>query len=244
MNAVPTSSPAPDLSAEIPSRHLRWHPCRLVAGHGVASGMASDTPYPAGTLALQVPLFAAAGLDLGDCYLGTLNLAFPGGQWGGEWRLQSPYWCVEHLHWTDRHPPESFSFWPCLLRWQGAEAPVAGWIYWPHPETKQCHFQPPDRLEVLAPWIEGIATVEGLELGVDGDCCRLVPVARLRARLLEFLKFRVLAAQAAFFTTFEGPNGIVQLRQWLHRQGWGEALDLSDADLTLVLEQARRLYTD
>ncbi len=236
MIAVPTFSPAPEIQA----LKLRWHACGLVAGHGVASGMAPDTPYPAGTIALQAPLFAAAGLDLGACFAGTLNLAFP----GCAWRLQRPSWHVEHLCWTDRHPPESFSFWPCLLRWQGGGKPVAGWIYWPHPETKQRHFQDPDRLEVLAPWIEGIAGVEGLELGVDGDCCRLVPVARLRARLLEFLKFRVLAAQAAFFASFQGPEGIAQLRQWLQSQGWGEALALNDADLALVLEQARRLYTE
>jgi hypothetical protein len=234
--AVPTFSPAPEIQA----LKLRWHACGLVAGHGVASGMAPDTPYPAGTIALQAPLFAAAGLDLGPCFAGTLNLAFP----GCEWRLERPQWHIERLHWTDRHPPESFSFWPCQLRWLGGDAPRAGWIYWPHPETKQRHFQDPDRLEVLAPWIEGIGGFEGLELGVNGACCRLVPVARLRARLLEFLKFRVLAAQAAFFVSFAGPEGMAQLRQWLRSQGWGEALDLSDADLGRVLEQARRLYTE
>jgi hypothetical protein len=236
VSAVTTSAPVP----EIPPERLRWHPCRLVAGHGVASGRAADTPYPAGTIALQAPLFAAAGLDLGACFAGTLNLAFPGGQW----QLQHPTWLVEQLAWTDRHPPETFSFWPCLLRWRGAAAVVAGWIYWPHPETKQRHFHDPDRLEVLAPWIEGIAAVQGLELGVDGGCCRLIRPAHLRARLLEFLKFRVLAAQATFFASFEGPTGPANLRRWLHSQGWNEALALSDADLQLVLEQARRLYTD
>ena len=236
MNAVPTSSPVP----EIPAGQLRWHGCRLAAGHGVASGQAADSPYPAGTIALQAPLFARAGLDLSCCFAGTLNLAFP----GGEWRLRQPSWHVEQLRWTDRHPPESFSFWPCQLRWRGAESAVAGWIYWPHPETKQRHFQPPDRLEVLAPWIDGIAAMDGLELGVDGERCRLVQPARLRARLLEFLKFRVLAAQREFFASFNGPAGMARLREWLGSQGWREALDLSDGDLALVLEQARALYTD
>jgi len=54
----------------------------------------------------------------------------------------------------------------------------------------------------------------------------------------------VLAAQATFFASFEGPTGPANLRRWLHSQGWNEALALSDADLQLVLEQARRLYTD
>ncbi len=240
VNAVPTSFPASDLGSAFPVATLRWHPCSVVAGHGVASGMAPDSPYPAGTIALQAPLFAAAGLDLGACFAGTLNLAFP----GCEWRLQRPHRHMERLRWTDRHPPESFSFWPCQLRWSGAGEPVTGWIYWPHPETKERHFQPADRLEVLAPWIEGVCALGGLELGVDGDCCRLVPVARLKGRLLEFLKFRVLAAQGGFFTSFEGPEGIARLRQWLPSQGWAEALELRDSDLSRVLEQARWLYTD
>jgi hypothetical protein len=178
---------------------------------------AADTPYPAGTIALQAPLFAQAGLDLSPCFAGTLNLAFP----GGSGACSGPPGTWPQLLWTDRHPPESFSFWPCRLRWQGARAAVAGWIYWPHPETKQRHFQPPDRLEVLAPWIEGITAVAGLELGVDADCCRLVQPARLRARLLEGLKFRVLAAQAEFFASFEGPAGMAHLRQWLQMPGLG-----------------------
>ena len=34
------------------------HIGRCVAGHGVASGRAADSPYPAGTISLQAPLFA------------------------------------------------------------------------------------------------------------------------------------------------------------------------------------------
>ena len=228
------------IQTAIAMAQLRWHRGLLVAGHGVASGQAGDSPYPAGTIALQTPHFLAAGLDLSACFPGTLNLAFP----GAEWRLIDPSWHIPALRWTDRHPPETFSFWPARLRWTGAVAPVECWIYWPHPETKQRHFQPPDRLEVLAPWIRGIAGVEGLELGVDGARCRLVQPARLRARLLEFLKFRVLAAQEEFFVGFAGPEAGTRLRAWLQSQGWSEALDLSDADLSAVLEQARLLYTD
>jgi hypothetical protein len=219
-----------------------WHRCRLVAGHGVASGQASASPYPAGTIALQSPHFQRAGLDLGACFPGTLNLAFP----GGAWRLREPSWHVPALRWTDRHPPETFSFWPCALRWSGAAAPVEGWIYWPHPETKQRHFQPPDRLEVLAPWIPGIASAQELELGVDGRRCRLLHPARLRARLLEFLKFRVLAAQEEFFAAFGGaeptPDALAALRHWLSSQNFRSAEDLSDGDLRTTLVQARHLY--
>ena len=255
----------------IPREHVRWHRCRRQAGHGVASGRASDSPYPAGTLALQRPAFARCGLDLGDCFNGTLNLLVP----GGEWRLSQPALRINHLAWTPLHPPETFSFWPCLLRLpappgtdpaaatgqpleqppvqpleqpldQSLEQPLAGWIYWPHPETKLRHHQPAGQLEVLMPWIPNLPALEehsgGLDLGVDGRHCRLIQPARLKARLLEFLKFRVLAAQESFFEAFAPPQAAAALRCWLAEVGWREALDLSDADLVAVLETARRLY--
>lgn len=266
----------------IPAEHLRWHRCRRQAGHGVASGRASDSPYPAGTLVLQRPAFARCGLDLGECFNGTLNLLVP----GGEWRLSEPALRIDRLAWTPLHPPETFSFWPCLLRWPaptGADSPVgadteaatnpvepplAGWIYWPHPETKRSHHQPAGQLEVLMPWIADLAELEarpgGLELGVNDRHCRLIQPARLKARLLEFLKFRVLAAQESFFAAFESPQAqspqaqspethsaqaqsaqaVAALRAWLAAVGWREALDLNDADLLAVLATARRLYVN
>jgi hypothetical protein len=62
----------------------------------------------------------------------------------------------------------------------------------------------------------------------------------LRARFLEFLKFRVLAAQESFFGPEPDPAA---LRQWL-ASVWPQGCRLSDADLLLTLEQARRLYTE
>jgi hypothetical protein len=78
-----------------------------------------------------------------------------------------------------------------------------------------------------------------LALGVDPRRCHLVQPARLRARLLEFLKFRVLAAQDTFFETSDP----AALRPWL-AQHWPEAGDLSDDELAATLEQARLLYTE
>lgn len=62
----------------------------------------------------------------------------------------------------------------------------------------------------------------------------------LRARLLEFLKFRVLAAQDSFF---EADCDADALRRWLAGV-WPQACGLSDADLLLTWEQARQLYTE
>ncbi|MEX1322629.1 MAG: hypothetical protein AB1Z21_00370 [Synechococcaceae cyanobacterium] len=237
---------APAADGSIPPQALRWHRCQRVRGHGVASGQGAGSPYPAGTIALQAPHFARLGLDLSGCHPGTLNLRVP----GGRWRLRQPAWQFERLHWTPLHPPETFSFWPCLLRWQPApscpqpERPVAGWIYHPDPATKARHFQPADQLEVLAPWIAAVEQGAGLELGVDGRHCRLIQPARLRSRLLEFLKFRVLAAQEQFFDAFQGPGTAAALRRWLVSQGCTDALELDDGELLAVLQTARQLYLD
>ena len=62
---------------------------------------------------------------------------------------------------------------------------------------------------------------------------------KTRSVLLEFLKFRVLAAGEEFF---DG-TGLENRRQWLgivHSQ----ALALSDEDLEQIWNQARILYTE
>ena len=68
---------------------------------------------------------------------------------------------------------------------------------------------------------------------------------RLRARLLEFLKFRVLASQEAFFEPWQRWDGsdAERFRQWLGGL-WPEALRLNDHDLLAVLDQARTLYVN
>jgi hypothetical protein len=174
---------------------------------------------------------------------------------GGAWRLQQPDAHVVALRWTEQHPPETFSFWNCRLRVPAADpaaaivpAELPALIYHPHPDTKRAHHQPQGCLEVLAPWLGTLADGQTLELGVEPRRCRLIHPARLRARLLEFLKFRVLAAQEEFFIAFQGdgdnaPADAERVRRWL-RPLWPEALDLSDADLQATLAQARHLYVN
>lgn len=87
---------------------------------------------------------------------------------------------------------------------------------------------------------------------------------RLRAQLLEFLKFRVLASQEAFFAAWrsagdgrslEGAAGsrlepglqdgfdLIAFRAWLEPL-WPQARSLEDDDLLYGLEQAHHLYVD
>lgn len=227
--------------AAVAPERLLWHRCTLVRGYGVASGQAIDSPYPAGSISLQTPLLAAAGIDLSPYYPGTLNLAFS----DTRWQLSDPDAHIEQLLWSDRHPPETFSFWRVGLRWQGCTQVISGLIYWPHPETKRQHHQRPDRLEVLAPWLEGVAHHADLELGVDPLRCRRIRPLLLQARLLETLKFRVLASQEAFFSGFEPDtaDGSRAFRAWLSPV-LPEALALNDAELQTVLARAKALYCD
>ena len=211
-----------------------WMTGTVISGHGVASGRSHNSPYPAGTIALQAPHFAARGIDLSDCWPGTINLDFD----PCEVRFREPDHCVEDLLWTEHHPPETFSLWRIELRVGGA-LPVKGWIYRPHPETKQRHWQPESMLELLAPSLPEVVTGGSMSIRDPEDRIRLIDSARLRARLLENLKFRVLASQELFFQE----TCIDQRRDWLLGV-FPEALDLDDHDLDRIWEQARRLYTE
>ena len=226
-----------------------WIEARLTRGHGVASGQAVGSPYPAGTIAMQRASFANLGLDLGDCYLGTLNLSVA----PLEWRLQDPDHRFESLRWTSLHPPETFCFWriqvkrlsPAQAASGVAAEPVSGWIYWPDPSTKRRHFQPPQVLEVLAPPLGPVQPGDRFALGVDPQRVACIDGIRLRARLLEFFKFRVLAAQADFFADWRPAADAAiepsRLRGWLAAQ-WPEALALPDADLLATCSKAWDLY--
>lgn len=120
-------------------------------GHGVASGRAKDSPYPHGSLAMQMPFFKSLGLDLSSFWLGTLNVSIAPQTWA---LLQADH-CFEHLAWTHLHPPETFSFVKLQLLWKTQSVGV--WLYYPHPETKAAHHQSASIMEIIAPRLEGLA---------------------------------------------------------------------------------------
>jgi len=123
----------------------------VVQGHQVASGAAASSPYPGGTIALQMPFFKELGLDLSHYYVGTINISLAPAQV----TLLEPDYHFEHLEWTSVVPPESFSFVQCLLMYNRQE--YAAMIYYPHPETKVVHFQNSSIVEVIAPFIDNIS---------------------------------------------------------------------------------------
>jgi hypothetical protein len=123
----------------------------IMPGHGVASGRASNSPYPQGSIAMQMPFFTALGLDLQGCWPGTLNVSIA----PQTWSLLRADHRFENLAWTHLHPPETFSFARVQLSWRGQQ--TSAWLYRPHPETKAAHHQTPSVMEIIAPRLEGLA---------------------------------------------------------------------------------------
>jgi hypothetical protein len=130
-------------------------------GYGVASGTGTDSPYPRGTIEMQIPYFQVLGLDLTGFFPGTLNVSIS----PKIFQLINPEFTFRQVHWTDRHPPEDFSFSRCQLLYQDAK--YDGLIYYPHPETKKQHFQNPSTIEIIAPSIPGIGYGNPIQVEYD-----------------------------------------------------------------------------
>ena len=133
---------------------------RLMQGHRVASGLNGNPRFPGGTLLMQQPHFLALGLDIGVFHRGTLNVSIaPNIYW-----VVKPRLTFRDVKWHPTEPKEDFSFFDFRLVGPMRE-PVAGLIYYPHPETKPEHFQAPDVLELLLPFVDGLHY--GMELRLE-----------------------------------------------------------------------------
>ena len=137
---------------------------RIVPGHRVASGQNGNPLFPGGTLKMQMPFFQALGLDLSPYHGATLNLSIA----PLRYRVIAPRLTLRAVQWHPTEPAEDFSFFDVrLLR---ADAPpVEGLIYYPHPDTKPAHFQPPDVLELLLPFVSGLSYGAEIRLEVPAD---------------------------------------------------------------------------
>ena len=141
---------------------------QIISGHGVASGRSAASPYPQGSVAMQAPFFKARGLDLSDCFMGTLNVSIA----PCTWKLLQADFCFEHLEWTHLHPPETFSFVRCGVRLTAdmpAEDWVNAWLYYPHPETKKAHMQGAHIMEMVAPPLRACTIGSRVELRFDAQ---------------------------------------------------------------------------
>ncbi|MFN9719066.1 MAG: hypothetical protein ACK58L_10255 [Planctomycetota bacterium] len=131
---------------------------RIVQGHQVASGLNGNPRFPGGTLRMQQPHFQKRGLDLSVFYVGTINIRI--GPF--VYQVLQPKLTFRQVQWHPSEPDEDFSFFDVSL-FRGEDV-VHGLIYYPHPETKPEHFQPPDALELLMPFIPGLAYGDTIDL--------------------------------------------------------------------------------
>ena len=133
----------------------------LMRGHQVASRPSKEYPYS--SLEKQKPFFKALGLDLQEYFNGTLNISIA----PFVFDMAHPEHTFELVEWTDLHPPETFSFSRCKVIFKGVE--YAGWVYYPHPETKKTHFQNPSLIEVITYQITEIQYGDTLDVEVNTD---------------------------------------------------------------------------
>ncbi|HSQ39907.1 MAG TPA: hypothetical protein VLM78_07080 [Anaerolineales bacterium] len=131
----------------------------LVQGHRVASRPSKNYPYS--SLEKQKPFFKTLGLDLSPYFNGTLNISIA----PLEFEMSKPEFTFPLVEWTDLHPPETFSFSRCRVRFERQE--YEGWVYYPHPETKKTHFQNPSLIEVITHEIPGIEYGDTLEIELN-----------------------------------------------------------------------------
>jgi hypothetical protein len=145
---------------------------RIVPGHRVASGQNGNPLFPGGTLKMQTPVFRALGLDLSRYHRGTLNVSIAPMQY----RVLAPRLTFRDIKWHPSEPAEDFSFFDVRLLREDLP-PVDGLIYFPHPETKPTHFQNPDVLELLLPFVEGLSYGMEIHLEAPSDQILVVPSA-------------------------------------------------------------------
>ncbi|RJP49079.1 MAG: hypothetical protein C4583_13120 [Anaerolineaceae bacterium] len=131
----------------------------LAQGHQVASRPSKAYPYS--SLEKQKPFFKQRGLDLYPYFNGTLNISIA----PLEFEMTNPEFTFPLIEWTDLHPPETFSFSRCRVRFEGKE--FEGWVYYPHPETKRTHFQNPSLVEVITYEIPNIRYEDAIEVELN-----------------------------------------------------------------------------
>lgn len=131
-------------------------------GYGVASGKSGDPRFPQGTLEMQKPFFFDRGLNLNKYFSGTINLSIS----PHTYEIIKAKYTFRNIQWSPEAPPEDFSFFDCRIVLNTGES-IEGLIYYPHPETKPDHFQSPDILEILTPFIEGLKYGDELIVEID-----------------------------------------------------------------------------
>ena len=133
-------------------------------GYGVASGRSENPRFPRGTIEMQKPFFREQGLDLEEYFIGTINLSIA----PHKYEIKEPKYTFKNIKWSPNDPAEDFSFFDCRIL-VNPNSKLSGLIYYPHPETKPEHFQPPDILEIITFFIGGLIYGDELVIEVDSQ---------------------------------------------------------------------------
>jgi len=136
-------------------------------GYQIASGKAPDSPYPGGSIALQIPIFKQLGLNLENFYPATLNLNIS----PYRFKITRADYEFNQVEWIDTIAGENFSFLACQIMWQERNYP--GFVYYPHPETKPDHIHENNRVEIITEWIPDIRYGNRVTLIVDNSQVKL-----------------------------------------------------------------------
>lgn len=131
---------------------------KIVKGYRVASGISKNSPYPAGSIKMQIPYFKKLGLDLYNYHPATLNInIFP-----KKFELINPEYTFRNVKWFADKPAEDFSFSACKIIHKNKI--YEGYVYYPRPETKTAHFHDESTIEIITKYIKDVYYSSNIKL--------------------------------------------------------------------------------
>lgn len=133
----------------------------VVQGHQVASGLAKNSPFPRGTIEMQLPFFKKEGVNIDQLHPATINVSIA----PKTFKLVAPKMTMQNIKWSKDHEAETFSLSPCILEIDGTEH--SAYIYYPHPETKIGHFKDATTLEILSHFIADVSYGMSITLKIN-----------------------------------------------------------------------------
>lgn len=124
----------------------------LIQGHQVASGLASNCPWPGGSVARQLPLMGLHGVPVTRLFSGTLNVALACREVPYPEQFEFDF----VLDWRAPDKPTHFRLHRLIVEFAGRR--YQGWSYRKiYPDGYvSIHPQPANVIEILAPQIDGI----------------------------------------------------------------------------------------
>ena len=123
---------------------------KVVRGYGVASGRSKNSPYPEGSIKMQLPFFKLRGLDLCRFYPATLNISI----YPKKFELINPRHTFRNVKWFPAVPAEDFSFSECKVIHKNKI--YDGYVYYPLPETKPEHFHDRSTIEIVTEYLKDV----------------------------------------------------------------------------------------